>query len=495
MTDTIWTSAHHTQFMSPGWRLLQGGSSGMLPGGGSYVAAVSPSKADFTLVLETMQGNCLRCSGGKTQAQTLTFALTNGLPGPGAVLKQWQTVQGASFVAQPDVTVAADGTITVSVPADGMVTVSTITTASHGSFPGSPIPADTPFPFPYADAFDDANYVYDQLPRYFGDQAGSFAVRHGVVQQVVPADPGPNGWGGNRQPYSLLGDKWADLFVAVDAAFDGGFPDRGDGAPPAPVRERERNQLASAVPCNASSANQRWDVGAISPKYFSLAGDSGGVCLDNPGCGGDGTQIDYWPCVTSGGACNDDGLRWDISAATKLLTTPSTPGCAVLFADGSIKITNPCAGGVGSEWAYDPASKHVMCTNPPGGGAARCLTAVPAPPPPPPPSSTPYVSVASRVPNYNGANQGYSLILFVDGSWQLTSGESALLSNGSLPQPFNSSAWHRLQVSAKGTDISASIDGAVVATATDGAYSSGQVAIGSNYHRATFDNFALGPPA
>ena len=133
VTDTIWTSAHHTQFMSPGWRLLQGGSSGMLPGGGSYVAAVSPSKADFTLVLETMQGNCLRCSGGKTQAQTLTFALTNGLPGPGAVLKQWQTVQGASFVAQPDVTVAADGTITVSVPADGMVTVSTITTASHGT--------------------------------------------------------------------------------------------------------------------------------------------------------------------------------------------------------------------------------------------------------------------------------------------------------------------------------------------------------------------------
>ena len=69
----------------------------------------------------------------------------------------WQTVQGAVFVAQPDVVVAADGTITVSVPQDGMLTVSTVTTASHGAFPSSPIPADAPFPMPYADDFDEAD--------------------------------------------------------------------------------------------------------------------------------------------------------------------------------------------------------------------------------------------------------------------------------------------------------------------------------------------------
>ena len=493
VNDAIWTSAHHTQFYQIGWKLLMNTSRGMLPGGGSYISAVSPNMADFTLVLETMQGNCLRCSGGATSAQTLTFALTNGLPAPGAVLKAWQTVQGASFVQQSDVTVSPAGTITVTVPADGMLTVSTITTASHGAFPGAPIPPDAPFPMPYSDDFSETENLYDALPRYFGDQGGSFSVRHGVVQQVVGADPGPNGWGGNRDPYSLIGDRVADVAVSVDVAFHAGEPDRGDGEMP---RARARNQLASVVACNASSPNQKWDMGVISPKYVSLAGDSGGVCLDNPGCGGDGTQIDFWPCVLSGGACNDDGLRWTITAG-KALTTPSTDGCAVAHADGSVFVANPCvANAAGTEWAYDAATKQLMSTNPPGGVSPLCLTALPAPPPPPPPpppDTVAYALIQVRVPNYNGKNQGFSLVARETGEWRVLVSES-ILANGTLPAPFNSSAWHTLALTAKGSQITASVDGAVVLNTTSTLNAdAGQVAIGSGYHYASFDKFRMAP--
>jgi hypothetical protein len=473
-----------------------GNSRGVLPGGGSYITAVSPDKSQFTLVLETMQGNCLRCSGHATVAQNVTFALTNGLPGPGTALKQWMTFQGASFVQQPDVVVAADGTISLYVPQDGMLTVSTVATASHGAFPASPIPPDAPFPMPYADDFDEADNLYDALPRYFGDQGGSFAVRHGVVQQVVGADPGPNGWGGNRDPYSLIGDRVADVAVSVDVSFHAGAPDRGDGAaaaPPAPA-VRERNQLAAVTACNASSPMQRWDMGVISPKYVSLEGDSGGVCLDNPGCGGAGTQIDYWPCVTSGGACNDDGLRWTITA-DGALTTPSTAGCAQLNADGSIRIASPCvAHAAGTQWAYDAATKLLSVTNPPGGGAALCLEAVPAPPPPPPPPTpdgVAYALIQVRVPNYNGANQGFSLVARQTGEWRVLAGES-ILANGTLPAPFNSSAWHTLSLTAKGSSITAAVDGAqVLQTQSALNPDAGQVAIGSGYHYASFDKFRM----
>ena len=57
VNPSIWTSAHHCRFMSIGWHLLHGGS--------SYVPATSPDKSEFTLVLETLQGNCLRCQGGQ----------------------------------------------------------------------------------------------------------------------------------------------------------------------------------------------------------------------------------------------------------------------------------------------------------------------------------------------------------------------------------------------------------------------------------------------
>ena len=85
MNPTIWTTAHTTQFALPGWRFLEGSGRGMLPLGGSWVAyvpapnnagstaadpppsedkrrpVIDAAEADFTVVFEKLNGDCLRC--------------------------------------------------------------------------------------------------------------------------------------------------------------------------------------------------------------------------------------------------------------------------------------------------------------------------------------------------------------------------------------------------------------------------------------------------
>jgi hypothetical protein len=77
------------------------------------------------------------------------------------------TRQTAQFVAMPAVTVAADGTITVTLPADGMTTVTTVSTGNKGT-PATPIPAPGPFPLPYFDDFN--SYSNDSMAKYLSDQ-------------------------------------------------------------------------------------------------------------------------------------------------------------------------------------------------------------------------------------------------------------------------------------------------------------------------------------
>jgi hypothetical protein len=67
----------------------------MLAGGGSYVTAVAPSKEDATIVLETLGGACLRCSGGTSKPQNVTLVLAGGMPaGPYHV---WVTTSTSYF--------------------------------------------------------------------------------------------------------------------------------------------------------------------------------------------------------------------------------------------------------------------------------------------------------------------------------------------------------------------------------------------------------------
>jgi len=478
--------------MQIGWHLLQGGSSGMLAGGGSYVSATSPDKSHFTLVLETLQGNCLRCHGGPTSAQNVTFSLSAGLPAPGTALRVWQTTEAAQFVRLPDAAVAADGTLTVAIPADAMVTVSTVATAAKGA-PAAPPPADAPFPLPYADDF--SGYPEDRLPRYFADQAGSFAVRGGALVQVAPADPGPNGWSENREPYTLLGDAgWADVRAAVTVAFSGapaGGAPASAAAPPPPARRRlgARGEPAAVAPCG--DAPTRWAFSAVAPGYLSTAAPAPLTCLNVPGCDA-GQDLIYWDCVTTGCSCgcpHFTNLQFALGAGGAL-TTPTAPGdCVTLLASGALAL-RPCAGGAGQAWAHNASSGALWVAAPAGGGAA-CLT---APPPPPPPVA--WAGVTVRAPPYPNSGKrtydGYTLRLLDSGAWQVLA-ELALLANGTLPAPFNSSAPHALALTAKGAALTAAVDGATVWSGSDATYGKGQVALGSGYHAAAFAAFSVAP--
>ena len=49
---TVWASAHTTQFVEPGWKMLHD-ASGDLSGGGSYLTMVSPDGKDFASIIGT----------------------------------------------------------------------------------------------------------------------------------------------------------------------------------------------------------------------------------------------------------------------------------------------------------------------------------------------------------------------------------------------------------------------------------------------------------
>ena len=178
VSPPVWTGAQWSQFTGVGWRFLSvpSGGSGELPGGGHYVSLVPPagSAPGLTVILETFEGS--RCKGRLPLGpQTVTYSVPVAggapLPGPGARLAVWQTNSTNMFVQVDTLTIAPDGTFSVTIAPDAMITVSTVSGARKGA-PASPIPPSAPFPMPYADDF--ASYPEDVYARYFADQYGEF---------------------------------------------------------------------------------------------------------------------------------------------------------------------------------------------------------------------------------------------------------------------------------------------------------------------------------
>ena len=229
LNGPLWTTAHTTQFTQPGWRYLHvpGGGSGLLPaalGNGSYVTLVSPSGADFTLVVEKYAGPCKCKPGGVsagTAAASLQFATAGGLPGQGGVLEVWRSNESHQFWQDADIVLGAGGAFTLQVPADSAVTVSSVRgRAAHGGVSPAAIPPSAPFPLPWADSF--ASYPEDATPvRGWADQQGTWAARGGALTQVVTLDPGPNRWAAEDvDPLTLLGDAaLSNVTAAVRAGF------------------------------------------------------------------------------------------------------------------------------------------------------------------------------------------------------------------------------------------------------------------------------------
>ena len=155
----------------------------------------------------------------------------------------------------------------------------------------------------------------------------------------------------------------------------------------------------------------------------------------------------------------------------------------------------PCTGASSQKWLFNASTGALQVYAADGAPSGKCLTENG-------PYSTMELVLCARVTSwYTPASHplGYCLRLAVNGSWTAWSG-STLLQRGSWPStlpPFEAASFNTMAVSALDTTIEFSLGGpartslAVVFRVTDSAFASGQVALGSGWHDARFDDFAV----
>jgi hypothetical protein len=203
----IWTTAHTTQFVQPGWRYLNPACSYIYSAlNGSYVTLTDGT--DYSIVLETSSA---------AAPQTFNFTVNGGLSA-GTVFV-WESTPAAQMMQQPNIT-PSGGAFSLTAQPGAIYTLTTTTGQSKGS--ATPPPAAA-FPFPYADNFQ--SYSAGANPRYLSDVLGSFEIANcapgrvgNCLQQAVLTPPiAWTGAGAGITPITILGDStWANYIVSSD---------------------------------------------------------------------------------------------------------------------------------------------------------------------------------------------------------------------------------------------------------------------------------------
>ena len=535
----IFIIAHYTQFVSPGWTYLaHGNGTGWLLGGGSFTTLVSPSGEDFTVILETMTRNHSLCKGGPPlelpdgrrwpdQTQRLSLRLSS-LPIPrNRSLFRWESMLFVGnktidptehyptlFKQKPGILVAADGTLTIDMPIDTLVT---LTTVSGGRKDSDASPPSAPFPAHYSDSFGAADdYKRDQMPRFWSDQAGSFAIalstgqwgrKSGssiasinaapdlVLQQQVDSSPslGGTGWHNrdSEAPISIFGDyTGADTILSVRARIV------GRGAPPPPP-------TTSVV---------------VSP----IVSVSSGFCLAvGPGKSVvDGAHIVVWKCLNkmseqwainttetntlivvqssqmclstlcpalhlNGSVCqrkcdsSAPSQRWHVSSDEKFSISQNGV-CLTSFSLNKGVQTGPCGNNMA---LWTRAHGRIL---PPTfvavalrvGGNLTCTGTFPR--------NTPGCAAAAKMTDW--MQHGIYFVVSADGTWSILSGTTTL---STATGPALGDGWHTIELRTKGTVATAFLDGHEVGTVRDRVFQRGWAALSSGFHLAEFANFSL----
>ncbi len=216
--------------MQVGWALANGTSSGYVPGTNAEVSYVTYLATDgsnaFTTVVESMKQGPWAADGsddytrqGKRWPQagvSVAFQLAGALRTAWAgkqlqvieksldaqfdsldytILQVWHTNTSVSFKHEQPITIASDGTFSITVEPSAIYTLTSLTTNNghpggdelvrilktkeRGSLyshknpamttqrPRDPEPIDSPFPLPHGDDFE--SYANDSLPLYLSD--------------------------------------------------------------------------------------------------------------------------------------------------------------------------------------------------------------------------------------------------------------------------------------------------------------------------------------
>ena len=223
VNQAIWTSAHYTQFFNIMDEYVDGATQ-YLNRGGSYSAVVDPNKKEnWSIVVEKLHGDCLRCEGPKngTADETVSFFLDGFVIPTDRKLHVFKTSETDSFQQLDDLSVDENNVVTIEMERDTIVTLTTTTGQQKGSF-DIPIPPDTDFGLPYDEDFE--SYDVSTFPKYFSDNGGSWEIaEEGVFMQKVDDPPINNAWTLDYEPITVIGsnNSWSEnIVVSVDAGWD-----------------------------------------------------------------------------------------------------------------------------------------------------------------------------------------------------------------------------------------------------------------------------------
>ena len=201
----VWGFAHINQFVQPGWRFLENGGNGTLPGGGTYTTLEAPRGGDYSSLIET---------SGAAGPQTIRFQTAHGLSA--GALHVWKSTAAAQFVHSGDVR-PVNGAFTLTLDPNAIYSITTTIGQRKGSYPASP--ADASWKLPYHDNYQ--NYRLNAQARYHYDYEGAFEIARKTTgkgkclrQNAIQSS---NGWGGAYLPLTFLGSSdWKDYSVSAD---------------------------------------------------------------------------------------------------------------------------------------------------------------------------------------------------------------------------------------------------------------------------------------
>jgi galactosylceramidase len=219
--EGVWGYAHYNQFVKIGWQFIDG-ACGNINGNasnGSYVTLKSPGNTDFSVIIETKYAS---------SSQTLTFAVSGGLPTNKPLCVWRSTGSNDIFVKQADI--PAGATFSISVNANSIYSISTTTGQQKGSFTN--VPVSSKFPFPYYENYEhykttaSDQKLWGYVPYYQADIVGGFEIFNRpdgtgkCLRQVLNTKA--QSWANEWAPYSIIGDQtWTDYEVSADISFDG----------------------------------------------------------------------------------------------------------------------------------------------------------------------------------------------------------------------------------------------------------------------------------
>ena len=211
--QSLWVTAHVTQFAQPGWQFLDH-SSGYLGNertNGSYISLRSPNGTDYSTIIET---------AAAVKASTMAFNLGAGFSGKS--LSVWGTnLRSAAtedqFVHMPDLHLDATGSSKFNLRPGYVYTFSTLVTAGRGD---ATAPPARHLNLPYRDNFD--HYKIGSEARYVSDMQGAFEIQRcaagragNCLQQMAAAKPIE--WQDDSDAFTLLGDpSWSNYAASVD---------------------------------------------------------------------------------------------------------------------------------------------------------------------------------------------------------------------------------------------------------------------------------------